>query len=127
MVFKHNLRIPKDRADGSSGFVKVKRGDTPEEHGFTPEQVKELGPLLMDGEGVTAPKAEDEMTSTEFYEKIHRVIKASLKADPEKQNSGIWTKAGIPRVDYLEAMTSMEITETERDIAWDDFEEGDNK
>ena len=122
MKFKETVRAPRTRPNGQPGFRVFQKGRTPESYGLTPEEIDVLAPLLVEGEGVSADN-DDSMTTTEFYEKISKVIRASLKEDPDKENTGIWTKAGIPRVDYLEGMTSMEITETERDIAWDDFKE----
>lgn len=113
-VFKMDLRIPKDRADGRPGFVKVKRGDTPEQHGFTPEQVEELAPLLMDGEGaITIPTHE-------------QIVDAFYRLNPEDKT--LWTADGRPRVKAIEKILEHDITETQRDEAWANYEkEGDNK
>lgn len=130
-VFKMNLRIPKARADGRPGFVKVKRGETPEEHGFTPEQVEELAPLLMDGGGVTASvtMTEDEVLDQCTQEqKITFTIAAMLKADPKQKDKELWTKTKKPRVEAIERIIDESITDDQRDEAWANFKkEGHNK
>ena len=133
-VFKMDLRIPKARADGRPGFVYVKRGETPEQHGFTPEEydpgyAEGLFPLLMDGEGNRV--AEGELPETEEKMKlaaIKAVIRGMLKRDPKKKDQKLWTKEKIPRVDAIEDELQTDITEAQRDEAWANFEkEGDNK
>lgn len=131
MVFKQNLRIPKDRADGSSGFVKVKRGDTPEEHGFSPEQMEALAPLLMDGGGVTATVTldrEELLALLTEEEKLFYCFMHMLAADPNKEDEALWTASGKPRMEILEDfLDDKSITEGRRNKAWKKYEEGHEK
>lgn len=142
-VFKMDLRIPKARADGRPGFVYVKRGETPEEHGFTPEEydpgyAEGLFPLLMDGEGnrVAETKTTDEVGEYAPDQDLLKVaIEHLLSADPEKKKKKLWTTGLKPRVEAIEKILETElnivnpdITEAQRDEAWANFEkEGDNK
>ena len=135
-VFKMDLRILKARADGRPGFVNVKQGDTPEQHGFTPEEydpdyAEGLFPLLMDGEGCvteTVTMTEDEvLDQCTLEQKIVFTIAAMLKEDPKQKDKKLWTKANEPRVEAIERLIDASITETQRDEAWANFKEGDNK
>lgn len=135
-VFKMGLKVLKDRPDGSPGFVYVKQGETPEQHGFTPEQIEELGPLLMDGEGVaeTAAVTPEEVAAYAPDERfLMQAIAHMLSADPVKKKKKLWT-AGKPRVEAIEKVLREElnivnpdITEAQRDEAWANYEEGDSK
>lgn len=135
MVFKMDLRIPKDRADGRRGFVYVKMGETPEEHGFTAEQVEELAPLLMDASD-TSERVTATVTMTEaellkrapIMDRIKLAIAGMLKDDPNQKDEKLWTKEKLPRVDSIEMIIDERIKEDQRDEAWDNFQkEGDKQ
>lgn len=102
MKFKRDMRITRDKPDGSPGFVNVKAGHSPEEYGLREmEKAGRLDGLLVEASPYT----------------IEDVIKNMLVDDPPQKKEELWTDKGKPRVEFIEQYTG-QITEAQRDKAW---------
>lgn len=124
-VFREKLTIPRKRANGSPGFVVASKGSTPEQCGLTAEELATVEHQLVEVEGeaatvdMTADEAIDQLT---VEQKIAFAIAAMLKEDPKKKSKKLWTRAKEPRVEHIEQMIDANITETQRDEAWANYE-----
>ena len=112
-VFKGAYRVPRERPTGGMGFVNVRKGETPEEHGLAPDG---LEALLEDSTG--SPKAQP-------LDRMGEIVKAISELDPDDPDQ--WTAKGKPRVEDLEDLLGYDITEAERNEAWEIYQkEGDS-
>ncbi len=94
--------------------MNVKQGETPEFHGFTPEEIVGLAGLLKES-SEPSPVTES---------KIIAEIKDMLKLEPKKRKKSLWTDDGLPRVKYIEHRLKRDITEGQRDAAWEGLNKG---
>ena len=121
-VFKSGLRVPKKRPGGGDGFVYVRAGDTPEQHDLDAKDVeqhlKDGSPELgtnhdgPDSAPITVPPGEERDLAIDL---------AIVQLD--QGNKKHWTASGIPRVKAIEEKAGFDITEAERDKAWQKVEE----
>ena len=120
-VFKGSYRVPRERPSGSPGFVNVAAGKAPEDYVLDPAEVEGL---LVDADEVEVtelsprPKPKD-------YEALMDAIKTAIgELDPDAPEQ--WTADDKPRVKDIEDLLGFDITETERDEAWELYQkEGD--
>ncbi len=123
-VFKCDLRVPKKRPGGGDGWVNVKAGDTPEKHGLAAKD-KNLQRHLKDGspELGTNHDGPDSAPITVPPGEERDLALALAIVQLDQGNKKHWTASGIPRVKAIEEKTGFDITEAERDKAWQKVEE----
>lgn len=113
MVFKCAYRIPRLRADGSPGFIQVKAGDTPEEHGL---DTADVDPGYFTESGIDLGELKDALD-------IAAVIRDMWANTPATTHAELWTTTGKPMVEEIERRLDKQITEVERDAAWKTFKD----
>jgi hypothetical protein len=107
MVFRANFRIPRAKPSGDPGWVDVKAGDTPEQYGLKPEDC--VG-YLTEVEVPAGLEAALDLASC---------IAGMMETDPLQERAELWTEEMKPRVRVIEGVIKKDITEAERDEAWE--------
>ena len=110
LTFNRDYRIKRPKANGSPGFIDVKKGHTPEEYGLDPSVLTGLltvDVVVPDGLGAALDLAS--------------CIAGMMETDPEQKRAELWTDDLKPRVRVIEGVIKHDITEAERDEAWKSF------
>lgn len=107
-IFDKDYRYNRPKADGSPGFVDVKKGHAPEEYGIAIEDCAGL---------LTVEVSDSDVLEFD----IHVCIQQMIETDPDQKDPELWTVDKKPKVRVIEGVIKQDITEADRDEAWEQY------